>query len=86
VPVDEQPGRDGEAGDELLDFGARRLPRRAVRGVAMALAIVAAGSGVVIASRPQVETGHGVVAAATAQRYHDEHTPRGNSIRGYFLI
>ncbi|MFN2560521.1 MAG: hypothetical protein ABR571_04395 [Jatrophihabitans sp.] len=79
----------GLSADDELAVGGRRLPRRLRNAVAVAVALTLAVWALVIVARPQIATGHGSVAAATAQRYHDEHIaprPAGKAIRGFFLL
>jgi hypothetical protein len=81
---------DAAAADEVLAVGPRRLPRNFVRATAALLATAGVTIALVLVGRPQVQAGHGTVAAATAARARAEHavsgTPRGNPIRGYFLM
>ena len=75
--------------DEELTIGGRRLPRRLVGAVVGALVAAAAAWALMVVARPEIAAGHGSVAAATAQRYHDEHIgsrPAGKAIRGFFLL
>lgn len=75
--------------DEELLIGGRRLPRRLVRTAVVVLAVTPAVWALVVVARPDVAAGHGSIAAATAQRYHDEHIaarPAGTAIRGFFLL
>jgi hypothetical protein len=75
--------------DEELAIGGRRLPPRLVATVVPALVAAVAAWALVVVARPELAAGHGSVAAATAQRYHDEHIgsrPAGTAIRGFFLL
>jgi hypothetical protein len=75
--------------DEELAIGGRRLPPRLMAAAVLALIAAVAAWSLVVVARPELAAGHGSVAAATAQRYHDEHIgsrPAGTAIRGFFLL